>query len=84
MSNGKFNKLAESRYLFPESPRRGSQTTRYIGQREARAFINGAEHGESELIKKLSWITCANCDAKDDCRSAWDAYNTQGDCLEMK
>lgn len=29
-------------------------------------------------------FTCWNCKQHGDCESAWDAYNTDGDCLEMK
>lgn len=31
-----------------------------------------------------SRFTCADCPAVTECRSAFDAYNTHGDCLEMK
>lgn len=29
-------------------------------------------------------FTCNNCVRKHDCRSVWDSYNTDGDCLEDK
>lgn len=33
---------------------------------------------------KLEEFTCHKCSLKDTCRSAWDYYNTNGDCLEDK
>lgn len=32
----------------------------------------------------LQLCTCWGCKEKDTCRSAWDPYNTNGDCLEAK
>lgn len=29
-------------------------------------------------------FTCATCNAEETCESAWDLYNTDGDCLESK
>lgn len=36
--------------------------------------------GHSETVK----ITCDMCDKKDSCDLAYDAYNTNGDCLAAK
>lgn len=33
---------------------------------------------------KLEEITCHNCANRETCRSAWDLYNTNDDCLEDK
>jgi len=51
---------------------------------------------ESESISEEIWdqldnykppkesLTCYGCNKKDICKCAWDAYNTNGDCLMEK
>lgn len=35
-------------------------------------------------IRELADFTCFRCPARNRCELAWDAYNTQGDCLAEK
>lgn len=43
-----------------------------------------AEYADLGQAEKLEDFTCHTCDAKAACPSAWDLYNTGGDCLEEK
>lgn len=37
------------------------------------------------LVKQITRLTCSECTfALRGCCSAWDEYNTDGDCLELK
>lgn len=40
--------------------------------------------GQKPLYAVPSDFTCHDCKAEPTCPSAWDYYNTDGDCLESK
>jgi hypothetical protein len=39
---------------------------------------------DQPFIDPTKHFTCETCENNDNCESAFDAYNTDGDCLESK
>jgi len=38
----------------------------------------------AEGLRFFFTVTCRDCQWRHECEYAWDPYNTNGDCLEMK
>jgi hypothetical protein len=48
------------------------------------AALRGLQGVARTLAKKPEDLTCHDCEARGFCPFAWDAYNTNGDCLAEK
>jgi hypothetical protein len=50
--------------------------------------FNSPKEIEEYLLKtygdEIKEYTCFNCESKNECRYAYDMYNTNGDCLSSK
>jgi len=50
----------------------------------SKSRINKLEKEIREIRLNVSFVTCSTCQSNDVCEYAFDAYNTNGDCLAIK